>query len=971
MRQLSGATPESRPAQKLHAIINVPTPHTSPPLRSSRPRRSIDQARSVSPDANRASWDGQEKVVSHRRNASFSNGRTDGTSARDDNHEGQSNTSNQAIPASYLLQLPTTTYQRPDRGLKINVEDLSNATSDDPPSTATTQFEEDQSPSIEMPGTFPQGDSPESKPRIAKAQQDEGLEVPPSQPNGVLGQLSNRSRTVLSQIMEMRRNRDTAPFPLDPSPTAARSSLATQTDAGTIQIMLDGPTAQQQSQRFDKGFSQYDSGVGKDASSDLLPAQYTDSNTPESPWTPSRSEGDAASQMMTDNDYSAISRILDQYHQSGVVSPAMVHEFQQYILDVDPDLLGTDEAEKQSVAKTALEDIIRDHTQRLQESPNHRQVPDNDWQASEPRFSVSNQDQDDGSVFESSVASATDSDSAAPSQSDNVATSGYQESSDAIAPSPPPKDNYSSDRGDQSYASLGPNAAQDPSTDPSMDRPTLPHTPVTGGSIGFSPNGSLFGEVSGQKQAQIDKIDDSVENHVNGIIPIVTLPASPEHEEDTTPTAVEPSGHETYDTSYSTPASSMRDAPSISDSQQVPSSKTSLMDSTASEQTLTATNSSPAPDPEQKRLNRRYQVLKELLDTEASYIQDMKVVEDIYKETSEHCIAVSADDRRVLFGNSKEIIKFSESFLSALKKAAAAVYVLPRNNKWRDGRGASFETSNSVNGPDEPSAPISEFNDADKDSKTYIGQIFNEHMLEMEELYSTYLRNHDFANQRLKRLQEVPRVKLWLTECHSYAGDITSAWDLDSLLVKPVQRILKYPLLLKALIETTSDAHPDFPALEKALKNMTNASVRINEAKKRAEVLEAMMSNNKRKDFDISKLLGRRTDKLRQQVGLSDAVDDTEYRKLAQKFETRYVHLQIVMRDFGVYKDETEKFMIRVENLMSVVEENIAVGRTETPELESKWRKLVVTFREMQTYAWRDHVGHFDSTHHVSLLIYS
>lgn len=241
----------------------------------------------------------------------------------------------------------------------------------------------------------------------------------------------------------------------------------------------------------------------------------------------------------------------------------------------------------------------------------------------------------------------------------------------------------------------------------------------------------------------------------------------------------------------------------------------------------------------------------------------------------------------------------------------------------------------------------------------------------MEELYSTYLRNHDFANQRLKRLQEVPRVKLWLTECHSYAGDITSAWDLDSLLVKPVQRILKYPLLLKALIETTSDAHPDFPALEKALKNMTNASVRINEAKKRAEVLEAMMSNNKRKDFDISKLLGRRTDKLRQQVGLSDAVDDTEYRKLAQKFETRYVHLQIVMRDFGVYKDETEKFMIRVENLMSVVEENIAVGRTETPELESKWRKLVVTFREMQTYAWRDHVGHFDSTHHVSLLIYS
>jgi len=42
-------------------------------------------------------------------------------------------------------------------------------------------------------------------------------------------------------------------------------------------------------------------------------------------------------------------------------------------------------------------------------------------------------------------------------------------------------------------------------------------------------------------------------------------------------------------------------------------------------------------------------------------------------------------------------------------------------------------------------------------------------------------------------------VKVGLGECNQVAKDLTQAWDLDALLVKPVQRITRYQLLLAQL----------------------------------------------------------------------------------------------------------------------------------------------------------------------------
>lgn len=47
-----------------------------------------------------------------------------------------------------------------------------------------------------------------------------------------------------------------------------------------------------------------------------------------------------------------------------------------------------------------------------------------------------------------------------------------------------------------------------------------------------------------------------------------------------------------------------------------------------------------------------------------------------------------------------------------------------------------------------------------------------------------------------------------------------NCFDLASVLIKPVQRILKYPLLINELEKATEDAHPDKQLLLQAMDDM-------------------------------------------------------------------------------------------------------------------------------------------------------
>ena len=66
----------------------------------------------------------------------------------------------------------------------------------------------------------------------------------------------------------------------------------------------------------------------------------------------------------------------------------------------------------------------------------------------------------------------------------------------------------------------------------------------------------------------------------------------------------------------------------------------------------------------------------------------------------------------------------------------------------------------------------------------------------------------------------------------------TQVWDLQSLLIKPVQRVLKYPLLLNKLVAATADKHPDHKALHNARDAINQVAQDINEIKRRKDLGE-------------------------------------------------------------------------------------------------------------------------------------
>lgn len=64
----------------------------------------------------------------------------------------------------------------------------------------------------------------------------------------------------------------------------------------------------------------------------------------------------------------------------------------------------------------------------------------------------------------------------------------------------------------------------------------------------------------------------------------------------------------------------------------------------------------------------------------------------------------------------------------------------------------------------------------------------------------------------------------------------TNYINLGSFLIKPVQRVMRYPLLLMELLNTTSESHHDRKQLAEAVVSIKEINVNINEYKRRKDL---------------------------------------------------------------------------------------------------------------------------------------
>ena len=111
-------------------------------------------------------------------------------------------------------------------------------------------------------------------------------------------------------------------------------------------------------------------------------------------------------------------------------------------------------------------------------------------------------------------------------------------------------------------------------------------------------------------------------------------------------------------------------------------------------------------------------------------------------------------------------------------------------------------------------------------------------------IYGSYCANLPRAQGLLDDLcRSSDVIRDAVLRCQTAAND--GKFKLRDLLSLPMQRILKYHLLLNELMKCTSDAHDDFAVLKKAHEAMLDLGQYINEIKRDSETLQIIASIQK------------------------------------------------------------------------------------------------------------------------------
>ncbi|GAC74492.1 invasion-inducing protein TIAM1/CDC24 [Moesziomyces antarcticus T-34] len=236
----------------------------------------------------------------------------------------------------------------------------------------------------------------------------------------------------------------------------------------------------------------------------------------------------------------------------------------------------------------------------------------------------------------------------------------------------------------------------------------------------------------------------------------------------------------------------------------------------------------------------------------------------------------SPSDVRIIFAQLEACAAFADEMVAVLESAVGTI----------------------CTGPAEDAAQLLARGDVTEDSETdRVGQAFLKIMPRIEQVYSAYCSRHEASMARLQELLTTrPKTVAFVSECTQAARAYTNAWDLSSLLIKPVQRVLKYPLLLAQILESTGNQHPDAENLAAASAEIQKVADNINEVKKRKDLVEQIVSGktarrttSQRMQHGATKKLLRRQEKVKKAVlGPTEDLlaDDGQYKSLVVQFRT-------------------------------------------------------------------------------------
>uniref|UniRef100_A0A671NF62 Phosphatidylinositol 3,4,5-trisphosphate-dependent Rac exchanger 2 protein n=1 Tax=Sinocyclocheilus anshuiensis TaxID=1608454 RepID=A0A671NF62_9TELE len=206
----------------------------------------------------------------------------------------------------------------------------------------------------------------------------------------------------------------------------------------------------------------------------------------------------------------------------------------------------------------------------------------------------------------------------------------------------------------------------------------------------------------------------------------------------------------------------------------------------------------------EKQLRLRVCVLNELLKTERDYVGTLEFLSvicfdliSIMNENSHQSFHAFAP--QVLFSNLEEILSVHRDFLSMVEEL-----LQPDPNPYHE-----------------------------------VGRCFL-HFRGRFQIYDEYCGNHEKAQRLLLELNKIRTVRTLLLNCMLLGGRKNTEVPLEVCLVAPIQRICKYPLLLRELLKRTPKKHNDYLMVQESLQVMKAVCSSINEAKRQMEKLEVL-----------------------------------------------------------------------------------------------------------------------------------
>ncbi|XP_038564223.1 T-lymphoma invasion and metastasis-inducing protein 1 isoform X3 [Micropterus salmoides] len=193
-------------------------------------------------------------------------------------------------------------------------------------------------------------------------------------------------------------------------------------------------------------------------------------------------------------------------------------------------------------------------------------------------------------------------------------------------------------------------------------------------------------------------------------------------------------------------------------------------------------------------------VINELVETEKTYVNDLNCLIECYLTPLQKESFLTQDELDVLFGNLGEMVEFQVEFLRTLEDGIRLVPNLDRLERVEQFKKVLFSLGGSF---------------------LYYADRFK--------IYSAFCASHTKVPKVLAKAKTDPDFKAFLAERNPRQQHSST---LESYLIKPIQRVLKYPLLLKELYSLTDSDSEEHYHLDVAMKAMNKVASHINEMQK-------------------------------------------------------------------------------------------------------------------------------------------